>query len=1284
MKRMLKCSLSWILVVMLSISCLTAAVSAEAVPTVDGVKDAAYSDDKMTVVSTAFDGPNGGSISNTADVVVKTWYTWDETSNYIYMEVTDTTGVGVAEGLDVVYYCNHTNIAAISGFILVNAGGGYFQRTNATDALTSVQSNTVPTASEGSKGDGVRCLELSFPRDPNADGFMFDSVAYVNAHYAVAYDTAYNTIGMKVVKYDDDSTWKEEKLEAKDDPIEPGDSVVDGVKDERYSDDKMTVVSTAFGGQSQPATKNPAGVVVKTWYTWDDTSNYIYMEVEDPTGAGAAGWDLVYYANHANIGAIGGFIFSNAGGGYIQKTVASGALTSDSSNNPPTEAISATGENGVRILEFSFPRDPNAEGFMFDALAYISASYVVAYGSNYNSTDMKIVKYNDESTWKEEKIGETGEDPGPDPKPEDPLLDGVKDDRYSDDKMTEISTAYAASGQAAVTNTEKIVTKVYYAWDDDYNHIFVEINDPNSKGTDDVFYYMNQISAAPEEWIFNAAGGGYFQHTLATDGYGEQGTGHQYKFVQGENGVRCYEINIPRDSNAVGFAFNVVVLAGYAVTYAQNFYVSGESKKVAYNDKNTWLDQTKVDPSLKPVDPDKEDYPIGDEGIIDGLFDARYSEDKMTEISVAYAGSGGMAITNSHNIYSKTYYAWDDVNNYVYVDIYDAEGKVELDVFYYMNNTATVGGNIFEAPGGGYFNRTVATGAVQRTDSNLEYAFKQKKGIRSYEFVIPKGEGADGFVISPVIYYNAACVVSYSMNYYIIPECKTVLYNAAETHLDRTKVDPKVMNDPEKIKALEAELRKLPEDANTLTLDDQELVNSVEAAVKMLPENWLSFVDKDLYARYTNAKQRMLDLEAEQRKAEIEAVEALITALPEDVDISNREAVMQAKEAADALGELAVKINETLRQKLNKAVGRLEALSSPVKVDGKLDPAYREGTEYEILMEFGLDSSSNVLGTDPDSHGVIYTMADEKYAYIYVEVFDKNIVPVPEDTVWSSNLVNNYDCITTYLDMDPSNTPTGVPYTDLMDSSCTNSWFTMLADGTVPDMYLNDKTQYLKNESGFVPFVKEGSYGYELKVPRVEGEESFRVMVLFADPAYKTNEAGENVLDSEASRVIALGAEWAHFYTNWGEQFFEDDYAIVPNYNEVIELINSLPAADAIKDKSCERTAKEARWGYDLLNEDQKPLVPAEVVKHLTDVEAALAAVIVVDVTYGDLNDDGKIDAKDALMVLRAAVGKLDLTEDQQLAGDVDSSGKLDAVDALLILRKAVNKLDKFPVEVTA
>ncbi len=61
-------------------------------------------------------------------------------------------------------------------------------------------------------------------------------------------------------------------------------------------------------------------------------------------------------------------------------------------------------------------------------------------------------------------------------------------------------------------------------------------------------------------------------------------------------------------------------------------------------------------------------------------------------------------------------------------------------------------------------------------------------------------------------------------------------------------------------------------------------------------------------------------------------------------------------------------------------------------------------------------------------------------------------------------------------------------------------------------------------------------------------------------------------------------------------------------------------------------------------------------------------------VAFGDINDDGTINAKDALWVLKAAVCKCIIPLHQQLIADVTRDDMINAKDALEILRYAVGK----------
>jgi uncharacterized repeat protein (TIGR02543 family) len=69
--------------------------------------------------------------------------------------------------------------------------------------------------------------------------------------------------------------------------------------------------------------------------------------------------------------------------------------------------------------------------------------------------------------------------------------------------------------------------------------------------------------------------------------------------------------------------------------------------------------------------------------------------------------------------------------------------------------------------------------------------------------------------------------------------------------------------------------------------------------------------------------------------------------------------------------------------------------------------------------------------------------------------------------------------------------------------------------------------------------------------------------------------------------------------------------------------------------------------------------------------------VTVINITYGDINDDGVITASDATLVLRYIVGLNTFDDNQKLAADVNNDGQITASDATIILRYIVGLVDK-------
>ena len=70
----------------------------------------------------------------------------------------------------------------------------------------------------------------------------------------------------------------------------------------------------------------------------------------------------------------------------------------------------------------------------------------------------------------------------------------------------------------------------------------------------------------------------------------------------------------------------------------------------------------------------------------------------------------------------------------------------------------------------------------------------------------------------------------------------------------------------------------------------------------------------------------------------------------------------------------------------------------------------------------------------------------------------------------------------------------------------------------------------------------------------------------------------------------------------------------------------------------------------------------------------------VIEIRYGDINGDGKINVIDANLVRRYSARLMDFNEGQMRVADVDGNGKVNILDANLIRKYTVKLIDKFPV----
>ncbi|MBM3234683.1 T9SS type A sorting domain-containing protein [Candidatus Poribacteria bacterium] len=109
-------------------------------------------------------------------------------------------------------------------------------------------------------------------------------------------------------------------------------------------------------------------------------------------------------------------------------------------------------------------------------------------------------------------------------------------------------------------------------------------------------------------------------------------------------------------------------------------------------------------------------------------------------------------------------------------------------------------------------------------------------------------------------------------------------------------------------------------------------------------------------------------------------------------------------------------------------------------------------------------------------------------------------------------------------------------------------------------------------------------------------------------------------------------------------------------------------------------------WYYSIKNPEpggwQYHITAVEVPEEGVDVTIiAVAEVSGVPNVLGDVSQDGRVKANDALLVLQHAVGLITLLPEQQQAADVNGDDKITAFDAALIMQYTVGLITEFPVQ---
>ncbi len=198
-------------------------------------------------------------------------------------------------------------------------------------------------------------------------------------------------------------------------------------------------------------------------------------------------------------------------------------------------------------------------------------------------------------------------------------------------------------------------------------------------------------------------------------------------------------------------------------------------------------------------------------------------------------------------------------------------------------------------------------------------------------------------------------------------------------------------------------------------------------------------------------------------------------------------------------------------------------------------------------------------------------------------------------------------------------------------------------------------------------------------VPNWEKIKNAEESIIFLNVEWLIDQIPEEL--TQENKYLVIQANTAFQELPYNQKYEIKNYKVLENaliekrLLDVIEGTENLPQIITKQDK--ERVTE--LWAlYEYL--------PLAKQRQMTNYETLFIAYNIVrdlsQVCYGDIDANGTIGAKDALKVLKFAVGKEPFSTKQKLAAEVDRKEGINAKDALEILKYAVGKVQEFPVEI--
>ena len=435
-----------------------------------------------------------------------------------------------------------------------------------------------------------------------------------------------------------------------------------------------------------------------------------------------------------------------------------------------------------------------------------------------------------------------------------------------------------------------------------------------------------------------------------------------------------------------------------------------------------------------------------------------------------------------------------------------------------------------------------------------------------------------------------------------------------------------------------------------VTLADKDKVAAARNLYDALSESEKAQVIN--YNKLTGAETTIANLEA------IKAVEDKISAigtLGDDITTANRNAIITARTAYDALAEglrpgvknyadltaaeAAVIAYDARMAKVNEAIAAIDAI-------GTIGDEVTEANRSAVAA-----AEAKVAAVDEKDIGKITNMDALNAAKAAIAAYDARMVKVNE-------AIAAIDAIGTVGD----------------EVTEANRSAVAAAEAKVAAVDEKDIGKITNMDA--LNAAKAAIAAYDARMVKVnEAIAAIAAIGTIADPV---TEANRSAVAAAEAKVAAVDEKDIGKITNI--KVLEDAKAAIAANDKraedvanVIDLINGLDSLTYPVTDDARNAVKAARHAFNALDQIGKDRVTN--IARLTEAEE----LIILFENLGNVDETDGVTTSDALMVLQFVVKTREFSEWQAKIADVNGDGKVTAVDALLILQYATGKITSFP-----